>query len=179
VLRDGEIIEQAPILDLFDEPQNTYTRELLHARPLVGRSEPAPAPHDTPVLLRVDGLGVRFAVTTPVGRSTVHAVKDLSFEIRRGTTLGLVGESGSGKSTVAGALTGLVEPAAGTAQMDGVDVFGVRGAAEKALRRRIGLVFQDPFSSLNPRARVQTAIDEPLRVHRLATGKRARQARVA
>ncbi len=136
VLRDGEIVEQAPILDVFDEPQNTYTRELLRARPLVGRSEPAPAPDDAPVLLRVDGLDVRFAVTTPLGRSTVHAVKDLSFEIRRGTTLGLVGESGSGKSTVAGALTGLVEPAAGTAQMDGVDVFGVQGAAEKALRRR-------------------------------------------
>jgi peptide/nickel transport system ATP-binding protein len=179
VLRDGEIVEQAPILDVFDEPQNAYTRELLHARPLVGRSEPAPVPNDAPVLLRVDGLDVRFAVTTPVGRSTVHAVKHLSLEIRLGTTLGLVGESGSGKSTVAGALTGLVQPDAGTAEMDGVEVFGVRGAAEKALRRSIGLVFQDPFSSLNPRIRVQTAIDEPLRVHRLATGKRARQARVA
>jgi peptide/nickel transport system ATP-binding protein len=183
VLRDGEIIEQAPILDVFDNPQSAYTRELLHARPLVGRAEPAPAPVDAPVLLRVDGLDVRFAVTTVTGmvtgRSTVHAVKDLSFEVRRGTTLGLVGESGSGKSTVAGALTGLVEPDAGSARLDGVEVFGVRGAAEKALRRRIGLVFQDPFSSLNPRIRVQTAIDEPLRVHRLATGKRARAARVA
>jgi peptide/nickel transport system ATP-binding protein len=106
-------------------------------------------------------------------------VKHLSFEIRRGTTLGLVGESGSGKSTVAGAPTGLVEPDAGTARLDGADVFGVRGAAVKALRRRIGLVFQDPFSSLNPRIRVQTAIDEPLRVHRLAKGNHARQARVA
>jgi peptide/nickel transport system ATP-binding protein len=63
--------------------------------------------------------------------------------------------------------------------LDGVDVFGVRRGAERALRRRIGLVFQDPFSSLNPRMRVQTAIEEPLRVHRLATGKHARQARVA
>jgi len=179
VLRDGEIVEQAPILDVFDKPQSAYTRELLQARPLVGRSEPAPAPEDAPVLLRVEGLDVRFAVTTPVGRSIVHAVKELSFEVRRGTTLGLVGESGSGKSTVAAALTGLVEPDAGTAQLDGIDVFGVRGAAEKALRRRIGLVFQDPFSSLNPRARVLTAIDEPLRVHRLANGKQARQARVA
>jgi peptide/nickel transport system ATP-binding protein len=179
VLRDGEIVEQAPILDVFDKPQSAYTRELLQARPLVGRSEPAPAPDDAPVLLRVEGLDVRFAVTTPVGRSIVHAVKELSFEVRRGTTLGLVGESGSGKSTVAAALTGLVEPDAGTAQLDGIDVFGVRGAAEKALRRRIGLVFQDPFSSVNPRARVLTAIDEPLRVHRLANGKQARQARVA
>jgi peptide/nickel transport system ATP-binding protein len=109
----------------------------------------------------------------------VHAVKHLSFEIRRGTTLGLVGESGSGKSTVAGALTGLIEPSEGTARLDDVDVFGVRGAAAKALRRRIGLVFQDPFSSLNPRMRVQTAIDEPLRVHGLANGKRGRHTRVA
>jgi peptide/nickel transport system ATP-binding protein len=179
VLCDGEIIEQAPILDVFDKPQSAYTRELLHARPLVGRAAPAPAPVDAPVLLRVDGLDVRFAATTAIGRSTVHVVKDLSFEVRRGTTLGLVGESGSGKSTVAGVLTGLVEPDAGSARLDGVEVFGVRGAAEKALRRRIGLVFQDPFSSLNPRIRVQTAIDEPLRVHRLATGKRARAARVA
>src|SRR5262245_4819560 len=178
-LRDGEIVEQAPVLDVFDEPQNPYTRELLHARPLLGRSEPAPAPDDAPVLLRVDGLDVRFPVTTPVGKSTVHAVQHLSFEIRRGATLGLVGESGSGKSTVAGALTGLVQPTEGTAHLDGVDVFGVRGAAAKALRRTIGLVFQDPFSSLNPRIRVQTAIDEPLRVHRLANGKRARRARVA
>jgi peptide/nickel transport system ATP-binding protein len=179
VLRDGEIVEQAPILDVFDDPQHAYTQELLHARPIVGRSTPAPLADDAPVLLRVDGLDVRFAVTTPVGRSTVHAVKHLSFEIKRGMTLGLVGESGSGKSTVAGALTGLVEPDAGTAQLDGVDVFDVRGAAGRALRRKIGLVFQDPFSSLNPRMRVQTAIEEPLRVHGLAKGRSGRETRVA
>ncbi|AGB24273.1 ATPase component of various ABC-type transport systems with duplicated ATPase domain [Mycobacterium sp. JS623] len=178
VLREGEMVEQAPILDVFDHPQHAYTRELLHARPLVGRSGPAPVPDDAPVLLRVDGLDVQFAVTTLVGKSTVHAVKHLSFEIRRGATLGLVGESGSGKSTVAGALTGLVEPDAGTARLDSVDIFGVRGAAAKALRRKIGLVFQDPFSSLNPRMQVQTVIDEPLRVHGLAPGKGGRQARV-
>jgi peptide/nickel transport system ATP-binding protein len=118
-------------------------------------------------------------VTTPVGWSTVHAVKDLSFEVRRGTTLGLVGESGSGKSTVAATLTGLVEPSGGSAQLDGIDVFGARGKQQKTLRRKIGLVFQDPFSSLNPRMRVQNAIEEPLRVHRLATDKAARRDRVA
>jgi peptide/nickel transport system ATP-binding protein len=178
VLRDGEIVEQAPILDVFNKPSHAYTRELLCARPVVGRSGPAPAPDDSPALLRVDGLDMRFPVTTPIGRSTVHAVKHLSFTIRRGTTLGLVGESGSGKSTVAGALTGLVDPDAGAAQLDGVDVFGVRGAEKKTLRRRIGLVFQDPFSSLNPRVRINGAIDEPLRIHRLAKGRRARRARV-
>lgn len=179
VLQNGEAVEQAPILDVFDAPQNPYTRELLQARPLLGRSEPARVADDAAVLLHVDGLDVKFAVTTLVGRSTVHAVKDLSFEIRRGSTLGLVGESGSGKSTVAAALTGLVKPDAGSAVMDGTDVVGVRGGAEKALRRRIGLVFQDPFSSLNPRNRVGTAIEEPLRVHHLAKDKRSREARVA
>jgi peptide/nickel transport system ATP-binding protein len=179
VLQNGETVEQAPIVDVFDNPQKSYTRELLQARPLLGRSSPAPADDDAAVLLRVDGLDVRFAVNTPIGRSTVHAVKDLSFDIRRGATLGLVGESGSGKSTVAAALTGLVKPDAGSAVMDGIDVLGVRGRAEKSLRRRIGLVFQDPFSSLNPRNRVGAAVGEPLRVHRRANGRRAREARIA
>jgi peptide/nickel transport system ATP-binding protein len=179
VLQNGEAVEQAPIVDIFGAPQNPYTVELLQARPLLGRFAPAPAADDATVLLRVDGLDVRFAITTPVGKSTVHAVKDLSFEVRRGTTLGLVGESGSGKSTVAAALTGLVKPDAGSAALNGDDVLGVRGGAERTLRRRIGLVFQDPFSSLNPRNRVGTAVGEPLRVHHLAKGKRGREARVA
>ncbi len=178
VLRNGEAVEQAPTLDVFDNPQQPYTRELLTARPLIGASGPPPADAHAPVLLDVEGLDVRFPVSTPVGRSTVHAVKGLSFRINRGTTLGLVGESGSGKSTVAAALTGLVKPDAGAATLDGTDVFGVRGRAEKGLRRRISLVFQDPFSSLNPRVRVGTAVAEPLRVHRLVDGKQARRQRV-
>ena len=178
VLRSGEAVEQSSVSDVFDRPRHDYTRELLAARPLIGRSGPPSVP-DAPVLLDVDGLDVRFDVNTPVGKSTVHAVEDLSFQIRRGTTLGLVGESGSGKSTVAAALTGLLRPDAGAATLGGTDVFGVRGSAEKALRRRIGLVFQDPFSSVNPRARIDAAIGEPLIVHRLAKGRRARAARVA
>ncbi len=178
VLQDGIVVEQAPILDVFENPKEAYTRELLASRPLIGAAGPPPADADAPVLLDVEGLDVRFSVSTPTGRTTVHAVKDVSFRIRRGTTLGLVGESGSGKSTVAAALTGLAEPHGGTASLDGIDVFDVRGSAEKALRRRISLVFQDPFSSLDPRVRVSTAVEEPLRVHRLAKGRQARQKRV-
>jgi peptide/nickel transport system ATP-binding protein len=178
VLQNGEAVEQATTLDIFDRPSHPYTKELLAARPLVGGTGPAAAPKDAPVLLRVEGLDVSFDVSTPVGKSSVHAVQDLSFEIRRGTTLGLVGESGSGKSTVAGALTGLVKADAGTATLDGVGIFGLRGKAEKALRRRISLVLQDPFSSLNPRTRVGTSIGEPLAVHKLVDGKQARAARV-
>ncbi|SEH74569.1 peptide/nickel transport system ATP-binding protein [Mycolicibacterium rutilum] len=178
VLRSGEAVEQASVSDVFDHPGHDYTRELLAARPLIGRDGPPAAP-DASVLLDVAGLDVRFEISTPVGKSSVHAVKDLSFQIRRGTTLGLVGESGSGKSTVAAALTGLVQPDAGTATLDDVDVFGVRGSAQKAMRRRIGLVFQDPFSSVNPRARVAATISEPLIVHGLAKGRHARAQRVA
>jgi peptide/nickel transport system ATP-binding protein len=167
VLRDGEAVEQAPILQVFDHPQHSYTRELLAARPLLDGAGPEPAPADAPVLLQANGLDVRY--------SAVHAVRDVSFQLRRATTLGIVGESGSGKSTVAAALTGLAEPSAGTATLDGEDVL----AGGRALRRRISLVFQDPFASLDPRARVSAAIGEPLRVHRLAAGRQARAARVA
>jgi peptide/nickel transport system ATP-binding protein len=179
VLRDGEAVEQSPILELFDRPQHLYTKQLLEARPLMSGNGPTPAPADAPVLLKVDGLDVRFGVRSAVGNAIVHAVSEVSFSIRRGTTLGLVGESGSGKSTVAAALTGLVKPDAGSATLDGTDMFGVRGAEKKALRRRISLVFQDPFSSLDPRTRVGVAIAEPLFVHRLAKRKRGRRSRVA
>jgi peptide/nickel transport system ATP-binding protein len=179
VLRNGEAVEQAPILDVFDRPRDQYTRDLLSARPVIGAHRPAPIPDDAPVLLDVEGLDVRFPVTTPTGRTTVHAVRDLSFQIRRGATLGLVGESGSGKSTVAAALTGQVTPEAGTVRLDGADVLARRRRADKALRRRIGLVFQDPFSSLDPRAPVGSAIGEPLRVHRLAGDRAGRKARTA
>ena len=182
VLRNGAVVEQAGILDVFERPRADYTRDLLAARPLLDGAGPAAivdAGADADPLLRVEGLDVRFAVSTPVGRSTVHAVKGVSFEIRRATTLGLVGESGSGKSTVAAALTGLVKPGRGVATLDGADILGAKGAAVKAIRRRIGLVFQDPFSSLNPRARVSTSIAEPLRVHRLTDGAGTRRDRVA
>jgi peptide/nickel transport system ATP-binding protein len=117
----------------------------------------------------------------------VHAVCDVSFDLYPRRTLGLVGESGSGKSTVAAALTGLVKPEAGRAVLDGTDVLAVRREggkraerrARKTLRRRISLVFQDPFSSLDPRSPVGTAVGEPLTVHRLVKGKAERRSRIA
>jgi peptide/nickel transport system ATP-binding protein len=171
VMRDGVAVEQAPILDIFDRPSDPYTRQLLDARPLIGAGGPQPAPADAPVLLDVGGLNVDFG--------GAPAVKDLRFHIRRGTTLGLVGESGSGKSTVAGVLTGLVAPKSGTATLAGASILDVRGATEKALRRRISLVLQDPFSALDPRSRVGSAIAEPLAVHRIRRGRQARADRVA
>jgi peptide/nickel transport system ATP-binding protein len=178
VLHDGDVVEQASVLDVFDRPEQPYTRRLLEARPLIGDSGPAAVADDAVTLLEVSGLDVWFPVTTPVGRSTIHAVKDLSFQIRRGSTLGLVGESGSGKSTVAGALTGLVRPDAGRVTLEGTDVLAVGRRAEKALRRRIGLVLQDPFASLNPRMPIGASVGEPLVVHGLVKGKVDRRARI-
>ncbi|TNU77350.1 ABC transporter ATP-binding protein [Miniimonas arenae] len=178
VLREGAAVEQAPILDVVDRPRHPYTRELLAARPVLGHPGPAPADADTPVLLRAEELDVHFPVTTPTGRSTVHAVDHVSFAVRRGCTLGIVGESGSGKSTIANVLTGLVRASSGSVHLEDTDVLAARGSALRALRRRIAMVFQDPFSSLDPRVRVDGAIGEPLRVHRLAARHGGRDARV-
>ncbi|MBT9605983.1 ABC transporter ATP-binding protein [Microbacterium sp.] len=181
VLRHGEAVEQRPLTDVYAEPRHAYTKELLAARPrIVAAGGPPPAP-TAPPLLEVTGLDVRFAVQTPAGRRTVHAVDDVSFTVRRGTTVALVGESGSGKSTIAGALTGLLSPHAGTATLADATGSGVRDAlrARRRDRRRIAMVFQDPFASIDPRRTVADAIAEPLRVHRLGgSTAAARAARV-
>ena len=104
-------------------------------------------------------------------RAVVKAVDGVSFTIPRGRTVGLVGESGSGKSTVARLALRLLDPTAGRLSFDGVDLLRTSRAELRALRRRMQIVFQDPFGSLNPRMRVVEAVGEPLAVHRLARGK--------
>lgn len=170
VLRDGTAIEHRPILELLDNPSDTYTQELLQARPVIGKHHPAPADPEGPVILEVSGLDVRFSVSTPSGKEEVHAVDDVSFTLRRGHTLGIVGESGSGKSTIANALTGIVPADAGSAILEGDELLGKRRSRQ--VRRKLAMVFQDPFSSLDPKARVRDSIAEPLIVHGLAKGSR-------
>ncbi|WP_420114466.1 ABC transporter ATP-binding protein [Pseudactinotalea sp.] len=176
VLRHGEAVEHRGVVELMDAPQHPYTRELLAARPRLGASAPPPVTEDEAVLLQVSELDVTFPVTSAAGRGIVHAVDDVSFDVRRGRTLGIVGESGSGKSTIANVLTGLVKPAGGSVGLGGEDV--LRGASND-LRRRIAMVFQDPFSSLDPRMRAGESIAEPLRVHGLPSDGRGRDERIA
>jgi peptide/nickel transport system ATP-binding protein len=176
VLRVGDAVESGPVGQLFDRPRHDYTRLLLDSRPVLGTARTPPDPVPEP-LVDVHDLDVTFTSRTRTGTRRVHAVQEVSFSIGRGTTLGIVGESGSGKSTVANVLTGQVTPQRGSVTLDGTDVLAARGVA-RALRRRIAMVFQDPFAALNPRATVRRSVSEPLRVHGLATGATARDARV-
>jgi peptide/nickel transport system ATP-binding protein len=110
----------------------------------------------------------------------VRAVNDVSFTIPQGMALGLVGESGCGKSTVARAVLRLVEPDSGAVMFDGTDIRAAKGAAMRRLRQRMQIVFQDPYSSLNPRRTIRQALEEPLRVHfRLSRGEIAEKAELA
>lgn len=116
-------------------------------------------PSDETPLLSVRGLTKHF--TGRNGR-IVHAVEDVSFDIRRGTTVGLVGESGSGKTTAGRSLLRLVEPTSGQAIFDGTDIFALQPREMKQWRKRLQIVFQDPYSSLNPRLRIDAIISEAL-----------------
>jgi oligopeptide/dipeptide ABC transporter ATP-binding protein len=126
-------------------------------------------------LLTIEGLVKRYPVDRgPLRKpATLVAVDRVSLSVRRGETLALVGESGSGKTSVARCLMRLTEPDAGSIGFDGVDVLALSGGELRAFRRRMQMVFQDPYGSLNPRMPVGAAVREPLEIHGLAKGAAA------
>jgi oligopeptide transport system ATP-binding protein len=129
-------------------------------------------------LVVVDGLSRHFRLGGRGNQQVVRAVDDVSFSIRRGETFGLVGESGSGKSTLARLLLRLDKPTAGRALFDGIDVASLSAGELRRMRRRMQIVFQDPFASLNRRRTVEQTIELPLRVHQPELSATARAARV-
>ncbi|WP_176086150.1 dipeptide ABC transporter ATP-binding protein [Martelella sp. HB161492] len=136
-------------------------------------------PHDEAPLLEVQDLEVHFPIRAGVFKRQVGAVKavdGVSFTLKRGETLSLVGESGCGKSTTGLALMGLVKPTGGRVRFEGKEIEGFRRAAVKQYRRRMQIVFQDPFSSLNPRHKVRDIIRAPLDVHHIGTPAEREQA---
>lgn len=132
-------------------------------------------------ILQVRGLTKHFNLSHGLFSRPLmlHAVDDASFSVDRGETLGIVGESGSGKSTLGRMLLNLIEPTSGSASYDGVDLFPMNPANETMLRRRMQMVFQDPYASLNPRLKVGEAIAEPIRANKVLAGRKEIGERVA
>jgi peptide/nickel transport system ATP-binding protein len=191
VMRHGRMVEEGRASDIFASPKAEYTRELLAAVPRMGdgrkssewvgvssaqtRQEPAQPPVAT-----VRDLTVRFDLHGGFfGRVTrrVHAVEGVSFSIAANETLALVGESGCGKSTTAKAIAGLTS-FSGDIAINGRNLSGLSGAARKAVRRDVQMIFQDPFASLDPRMRVGELVAEPLLIHGIGS-KQERRERVA
>jgi peptide/nickel transport system ATP-binding protein/glutathione transport system ATP-binding protein len=174
VMRRGEVVETAPTPCLFAAPAAPYARVLIAAAPRLGEGSPPPLPATRPVL-EVERLTVSFgAGGWPRRGVPVAAVRDASFTVGRGETLGIVGESGSGKSTLVRAALRLVAAEAGAIRFLGADV-GTTPAALKPLRRGAQMIFQDPFASLNPRLPVWDQVTEPAAIHSLARGRQRRR----
>jgi peptide/nickel transport system ATP-binding protein len=197
VMRDGEIREQGAAVRIFSQPDDAYTRALLACRPPLERrpmrlpviddflsgAKPASGERrrglsgDEPPLLEARGLAKSFYFRQGLFRKgELTAVKGASFRIPKGKTLGVVGESGSGKTTLALLLTRLHEPTAGEARFEGTDLLKLDSAAALPYKRRIQIVFQNPYASLNPRFTVGQILAEPMLIHDIGTDAAERRA---
>jgi len=163
VMRGGEIVEAGTVDEVFARPAHPYTRQLLAAVPTLGsgggdagEAAQRPAP-----VISIDDAVVEYRTR---GRGRFAAVENVSFDIGEGEIVGVVGESGSGKTTLAKAIVGLQAFSGGSVTFAGGDLVGARGRRLREARRRIGFVFQDPGSSLNPRRKVGDSVGEPMRV---------------
>ncbi|GIO35567.1 glutathione ABC transporter ATP-binding protein [Paenibacillus antibioticophila] len=180
VMKEGEIVESGTTAELFASPQHPYTRRLLDALPRLDAPKAArqggrQQPEGEPPLLQVHALKQYF----DMGRGRVlKAVDNISFQLNAGETLGIVGESGSGKSTMGRSILRLNEWTGGEVLFKGIPLKYLNRSEMKTMRRHMGIIFQDPYASLNPRMRIADIIGESLNVHGMAKGKRERQRRV-
>ena len=154
--------------------------------PVLSRPEPRSGATDAP-LVEIEGLGRVFdlsrrwlnRVLEGSGKVMLTAVDGVDMSIRRGETYALVGESGSGKSTIAKMVVGLLPPTTGTVRIDGADIWKeLGGARQRQIRRKIQMIFQDPFASLNPRWRVGAIVEEPIKAFGMIADARERDHRV-
>ncbi len=161
VLRLGEVEETRPVMDLLRTPRTDYSRRLLMAVPSLIPRAPRPVERSAPTALETTGLGKTYASTAWFGKGReVIAAQGVDLSLKQGRTLGIVGESGSGKSTVARCIVRLIDPTEGSIRISGQEVATLSQRALKPHRRRVQIVFQDPFRSLNPRIEVGESIIE-------------------
>jgi peptide/nickel transport system ATP-binding protein len=165
VMQRGEIVETSANTELFSNPQHPYTRKLLAALPVMDSCRNHEI-RETPPLLTVENFKVYYPIHKGIFKRVVdhvRAVDDVSFSIQQGKTLALVGESGCGKTTLGKGLLSLIPSAAGRVLLEGVELNYLQGEALRLHRAKMQIVFQDPFSSMNPRMLVGDVIDEGVR----------------
>jgi microcin C transport system ATP-binding protein len=174
VMRHGHLLEVAPTAQLFDAPRDPYTRVLIDSRP---RRSVEPLPPATPELMRGEGVGCRFWFRSGwFSKKPFDAVKGVDLSVRRGETVGIVGESGSGKTTLGMTLLRLSSGTpSGTVSFDSERLDGRSQAALRPLRRRMQVVFQDPYNSLSPRMTIEQIVGEGVALHRPELDARARR----
>jgi len=164
VMEQGKKVEEGETRKLFEAPEHPYTRKLIDAEP---PEHPLAAPGTESPLLEVSGLGVAFTVRKSflgTVKESFQAVKDVGFSLGHGETLGIVGESGSGKTTIGHALLKLTG-STGSIRLDGTELSTLSQKQFRPWRRRVQIVFQDPFGSLSPRMSVEQIIREGLEIH--------------
>jgi peptide/nickel transport system ATP-binding protein len=179
VMRHGRVVERGGVEEVFHAPRDPYTRRLLGAVVRLDRAPPLRPPRERPPLLEVTDLSKRFPVKRGllIDREVdrVRAVDEVSFSVRPGETLGLVGESGSGKSTLCRAVLQLIGPSSGSVRFEGREIAGLSRRRMRPLRGEMQMIFQDPYSSLNPRRRVGQIVAEPIRQLSDASGAELRR----
>ena len=191
VMRQGEVREAGPVAQIFSAPRDPYTRALLACRPpMDARPRRLPVIEDIlgnkpvsgeqrhaigsdgPALIEVTGLRKAYRLKDGLFRhKTIDAVKLADFSLHRGRTLGVVGESGSGKTTLGMMLTRLTEASGGRIMFEGTDLATLSAASMRPYRRRIQIIFQNPYASLNPRFTVGQILMEPMRIHRIGASE--------
>ena len=189
VMYKGQVVESGPSLEVLQHPQHPYTKRLVAAAPSLasqriisakehGENADALLEHHvvgeqkletSETIITVDHLTKEFKL--PRKKEMFKAVDDVSFSVKRGSTLAIVGESGSGKSTVANMVLKLLEPTSGTVTYEGKDISGFKGKELLDFRRHVQPVFQNPYGSLDPMYSIYRSIEEPLRIHGIGDKK--------